>query len=52
MPQAIYIIIAIISTVIAISQHGKPRKGNHNAWTTILSVIITTLIISAGGFFV
>lgn len=50
-PQIVYLVLIGAGLLIAANQHGKPKKGNENFWTTFISASITLTILYLGGFF-
>ena len=50
-PQLIYLALAFLGVGIAISEHGKPKKGNNNAWVTFTAFVTTVILLYYGGFF-
>lgn len=50
-PQIIYFALVLISLLFAANQHGKPKKGKHNFWVTVIACIISISILWWGGFF-
>ena len=50
-PQIIYIVLMAVSLALNMADHGKPKKGEENFWTSALAAVITTAILWWGGFF-
>lgn len=50
-PQILIIALFLISLLIAANQHGKPKKGNHDFWASLIAVIINFALLYWGGFF-
>ncbi|MGL6174821.1 MAG: hypothetical protein ACRC1P_09490 [Cellulosilyticaceae bacterium] len=50
-PQTIYLVIVLIGTGVALSDHGKPRKGNENFITFLIGTAIQFGLMYWGGFF-
>jgi hypothetical protein len=48
-PQYTMIAIWVIGAIAALIVHGKPRE-NSNAVTTWVSIFISAILLSAGGF--
>ena len=49
-PQLIWLFLAVIGLIIEIVNHGKPREP-HNAYTFVISMVISFLLLYWGGFF-
>ena len=47
----ILIVLSILSLLIAANQHGKEKKGNHNFWSTVISVILQWALLYWAGLF-
>jgi LPXTG-motif cell wall-anchored protein len=50
-PQILWIVLAALGVGIAIANHGKPKTGRENAWSTIIATALAWALLSAGGFF-
>ena len=50
-PQIIYIAMLAAGAGIAMVKHGKPKEGNYNFWTSLLSSAIVVGLLIWGGFF-
>ncbi len=50
-PQLIYLGFAVYAVVSDAINHGKPKTGKQNVWTTIVAVLIVIVLLSWGGFF-
>lgn len=50
-PQIIYIALILINIYFAGLYHDKPKEGNHDAFITILRMILMTSLLFWGGFF-
>lgn len=50
-PQLVWITLALVGVGIAIEQHGKPRTGKHNMWSSIVAFILAWFTLYFGGFF-
>lgn len=48
-PQIVFLILMIISTVVKIMKHGEPRD-NYNAFEALLDAMLTVLLLWWGGF--
>jgi len=51
LPQLIIIMLWMLGLGIMMSKHGRPKKGNENAWAHLISIVITAAILCWGGFF-
>lgn len=51
LPEIIFLVLLEIDLLCAAFLHGKPTRGNHNIFTTILNDSIITGILYWGGFF-
>ena len=49
-PQIIIIVLWIIDFIISVVKNGEPRQP-YNPTAMLLSIIITALLLSWGGFF-
>lgn len=49
--QIIVIVMLSVGLLINANLHGKPKKGNHNFWVSLINVIITLLLLYWGNFF-
>lgn len=49
-PQLIWLVFAVIGLIVEIINHGKPREP-HNAYTFVIGVVISFLLLYWGGFF-
>lgn len=50
-PQIIWICLAVVSITYEATQHGKPRTGNRNVWTSLIGTVIFAALFYWGGFF-
>lgn len=50
-PQIILISMWSLNLLLTSYQHGKPKTGTHNIFTTIIATIIEGSILYFGGFF-
>ncbi len=50
-PQIIIICLYAASLLLAAYMHGKPKKDNHNFWTTFISACLYFALLAWGGFF-
>lgn len=50
-PQIIYLALSLVSVGIAITVHGEPKTGNHDALVTIISTVMMYTLLYWGGFF-
>ena len=50
-PQITYLILLAIGLMVSSYEHGKPKKGEHNIFWSLLSYIIGFWILYEGGFF-
>ena len=50
-PQITLIVLYCISLGINLSEHGKPKQGKNNVFTSIVALIIQISILTWGGFF-
>jgi len=51
LPQVFILALYLISLGISIERHGKPKKGNESAWTSLIATIIMLALLYWGGFF-
>lgn len=50
-PQITWLILAGISFGLVWSKHGEPKEGNHNAFVSLIALLISYGLLRAGGFF-
>ena len=50
-PQVIYLVLLGFGIGVALAEHGKPKTGKHNAWTTIIASMLALMLLRWGGFF-
>lgn len=50
-PQIAVITICAMGIGISLEQHGKPKEGVENVWTTIIATAVFMALLWAGGFF-
>jgi hypothetical protein len=51
-PAITLLMLWAVSLGINVAQHGEPKKGNENAWITVMAMLVTGSILWWGGFFV
>jgi hypothetical protein len=49
--QIAMIVLLTLNIGIALSEHGKPREGKHNFWTTFFGVGLFLWLLLSGGYF-
>ena len=49
-PQGIYLLMTLVGLVVAVLEHGKPRKPS-NVWVSLLATVIIYALLIWGGFF-
>lgn len=49
-PQYIYLILAVLTAICHIANHGKDR-GEFNGYAGVSNFLIAAFILTAGGFF-
>ena len=49
--QIIWIILTALSVGCTLADHGKPRTGKNNVWTTLIAAAIQLGLLYGGGFF-
>lgn len=49
--QITYIVLMCLSLGISLKEHGEPKTGYNNFWTSLLAVGIQIGILYMGGFF-
>lgn len=47
----VYLAITILGIGVALGEHGKPKKGEHNFWVTLVASLIICWVLYRGGFF-
>lgn len=50
-PQWICLALIVMGLMVASHDHGKPKTGKNDIWTSIIATVITTSILYWGGFF-
>lgn len=50
-PEGIYLAIVFLGLCFTISNHGKPKTGEHDAGAFLLASAITLGLLYWGGFF-
>ena len=50
-PQAIYLILVLVSLGVNIERHGKSRTVTENAWTSAIATVLVVALLMWGGFF-
>lgn len=50
-PALIYIGLTALGLGVAIEQHGKPKTGTHNVFTSLVAASIGYGLLYWGGFF-
>jgi hypothetical protein len=50
-PQIVLLVIIVLADGMALALHGKPKTGDHNFWSSILSTAIMLTLLYYGGFF-
>ncbi|QWY14277.1 hypothetical protein [Xanthomonas phage M29] len=50
-PQLIYLALMFVGIGIAVSKHGQPETGKHNAWVTLIASALVINLLLWGGFF-
>jgi hypothetical protein len=49
-PQIIVIVLYALSVGVVLSRHGKPETGNHNVWSSLLTIAVMSALLWWGGF--
>lgn len=49
--QIVYIVLSCLSLGISLKEHGEPKEGINNFWTSLLGTAIVYFILYKGGFF-
>lgn len=50
-PQIIVIILSALNALTIAYMHGKPKTGEYNIFSYLVSLAVTYWILIAGGFF-
>lgn len=50
-PQIIYLVIMAIGLLGSAHEHGKPRTGKHNFWSSLIGIALVLSLLVWGGFF-
>lgn len=50
-PQIIYLCLLMLGMGVALSRHGQPKTGAHNAMYDIVATAIVVSLLYWGGFF-
>jgi hypothetical protein len=50
-PQAIYIVLTILSLGVDLARNGHPQEGEYSFLTSLGGVVITYILLFSGGFF-
>lgn len=50
-PAIIYLVLIGVSLLVSAHEHGKPRDGKYNFWTSLVSTAIGVSLLVWGGFF-
>lgn len=50
-PQIIMVVLMALSLGIDFQRHGQPETGHHDAWTSLLAVVINSALLYWGGFY-
>lgn len=50
-PQLIYLSLCLMGFGIELVQHGTPKKGKHNAFTSVGATCFILTLLWWGGFF-
>lgn len=50
-PQFILSVIYAMSLGLSLANHGKPKEGYENFWTTLIATTLVFGLLSWGGFF-
>ena len=49
-PQILLIILLTMGLTIDLVKHGEKKEKKYNAWITLISTVILTLLLYWGGF--
>ena len=50
-PQLTYVALIVFSLGITLEQHGNPKTGKENFWTSLTASALTLWLLYMGGFF-
>ena len=50
-PQFTYVALLVFSLGITLEQHGKPKTGKENFWTSLAACALAIWLLYEGGFF-
>lgn len=50
-PQLTYLALIVFSLGISLEQHGNPKTGKENFWTSMTASALTLFLLYQGGFF-
>jgi hypothetical protein len=50
-PQYCYLVLTFIGLLVVSNEHGKPRTGQYNIFSTLATCIFVLSLLYFGGFF-
>ena len=49
-PQIVFTVLYGLTIGMDLVKHGEPKTGEHNIWTTLISVGLSATLLAFGGF--
>lgn len=50
-PQFTWLALTLVGVGIGLQQHGEPKTGTCNGWTSVVGFVLVFFLLYAGGFF-